>query len=117
MSINGLKVTGFVTKDSGERVDFDSGMRRDTNEGKPRYDLMPLNEVRRLAELYSRGAVKYGEKNWQLADSEKEMNRFKESAFRHFYQWAAGDVDEDHMAAVVFNVFAYEYVKDKMSDG
>jgi hypothetical protein len=36
----------YVTKDSGARVEFDSGMRRDTDEGKPRYDLIPVMPVR-----------------------------------------------------------------------
>ena len=30
----------FLTKDSGKRKDFESGMRRDTQENKPRYDLI-----------------------------------------------------------------------------
>ena len=33
--------SGFVVKDSGVREDFDSGMRRDTEEGKPDYTLLP----------------------------------------------------------------------------
>jgi hypothetical protein len=105
----------FETKDSGERVEFDSGMRRDTDKGKPRYDLIPTMPLRRLAELYARGAEKYGDSNWQLADSEQEMNRFRASAFRHFEQWRNGDTDEDHAIAVVWNVFAYLYVEEKLA--
>ena len=30
--------TVYTTKDSGKRVEFDSGMKRDTQDGKPRYD-------------------------------------------------------------------------------
>jgi hypothetical protein len=32
-------------------------------------------------------------------------------------QWATGEVDEDHMAAVAFNLMAYEYVKWKLDEG
>lgn len=53
--------------------------------------------------------------NWQLAFSIEEMNRFKASAFRHFVQWWRGDNDEDHAAAVFFNISAYEYVKERIN--
>jgi hypothetical protein len=107
---------GFTTLDSGERVDFPSGMRRDTDKGKPRYDLIPRPMLRRLAELYARGAEKYGDDNWTLADSQAEVDRFQASAFRHFMQWLEGDRDEDHGIAVVFNVFAAETIQAKLTD-
>jgi hypothetical protein len=106
----------FVTKDSGERVNFPSGMRRDTDTGKPRYDLIPRFMLRRVAELYARGAVKYGDDNWQLANSETELTRFQASAFRHFIQWLDGERDEDHGAAVFFNIAAAEHVRAKLEE-
>jgi hypothetical protein len=109
-----LMASEFVTLDSGERVDFPSGMRRDTDAGKPRYDLIPRPMLKRLAELYARGAEKYGDSNWTLADSQAEVDRFKASAFRHFMQWLEGDVDEDHASAVTFNVFAAETIAAKL---
>lgn len=104
----------WVTLDSGERTDYPSGMRRDTDTGKPRYDLIPRPMLTRLAGLYARGAVKYGDSNWMLADSTAEVDRFKASAFRHFMQWLEGDVDEDHASAVVFNIFAAETIGAKL---
>lgn len=116
-------MTAFETKDSGERVEYESGMRRDIQSGKPRFDLLlvdglPYQEqfLTRFAALLSRGAEKYGERNWQLASSEDELNRFKASAHRHFVQWATGEVDEDHAVAVAFNLMAYEYVKWKLEN-
>lgn len=106
----------FETKDSGKRIDYPSGMRRDIADNKPRYDLIPLAPLRRVAELYARGAIKYGDRNWQLANSPEELERFKASAYRHFMQWANGEVDEDHMSAVVFNLFAYEVTKEKLGE-
>ena len=100
----------YITKDSGERIEWESGFRRDTNKGKPRYDLIPHECLKELAELYSRGAEKYGSENWKKAETEEEINRFIESAFRHFYQFIAGEDDESHMAATVFNLFAYRYL-------
>lgn len=113
---------GYVTKDSGKRQEYPSGMRRDTQEGKPRFELtladdMPYSEQlwTRFAALMARGAEKYGDKNWQLADSREELDRFKGSALRHLMQWFNGEIDEDHAAATVYNLMAGEYVKWKMS--
>jgi len=106
----------YTTKDSGKRVDFKSGMRRDTDDGKPRYDLIYLPMLTRLAELHARGVAKYGERNWENADSIEEMNRFKASAFRHFIQWAQYEDDEDHASAILFNINAYEATKEKINE-
>lgn len=42
---------------------FKSGAKR--SELKPRYDLIPPDALRRLAQRYTLGAEKYGEFNWQ----------------------------------------------------
>lgn len=103
----------FITKDSGERKEWDSGFRRDTDEGKLRYDLIPVEMLDRLAALYTRGAEKYGDCNWQLAKEPDAIERFKQSAWRHFMDWQAGrNVEEDHSVAVVFNIFAYEWLME-----
>jgi hypothetical protein len=104
----------FVVKDSGAREEYASGMVRDTQDGKPDFLLVrsgPMLE--RWAEHLTKGAAKYGLDNWTLASSEEELRRFRSSAARHFEQWLAGDRDEDHAAAVFFNVNASEYVLDK----
>lgn len=110
----------WETKDSGARQEYESGMRRDLQEGKPRYDLC-LSPVEyedqlltRWAALMARGADKYGEKNWQLADSWEEHDRFVASGLRHMMQWVMGERDEDHAAAVCFNLMACEYLKKKL---
>lgn len=110
----------FVTKDSGKREEYASGMRRDTQDGKARHDLLYAEGVpykgqflTRVAELLDRGAEKYGARNWEKATGDDEMARFKASAARHLAQWMAGDIDEDHAAAVVFNLMAYETTKWK----
>lgn len=104
----------FVTKDSGAREQFQSGMQRDTQEAKPRYDLIWRPGLKRLAYLYYRGSLKYNERNWQKANSQSELDRFVASANRHFEQWFEGDRTEDHMAAVIFNLFGAEYVLARM---
>jgi len=110
----------FITKDSGTRQEYKSGMRRDLQDNKPRYDLLiPLgsgdNLLKRWAELMERGMTKYGYRNWELANSEEELIRFKASAWRHFVQAMSGEEDEDHFAAVCFNLNAIIFLQDKLN--
>ena len=110
----------FGLKDSGERKQFDSGMVRDVTTGKPEIHRVydgPMLE--RWAMHITKGGIKYpdvkpGVPNWTLADGEEELARFKNSAARHFFQWMRGDTDEDHAAAVFFNLNGYEYLKLKL---
>lgn len=110
----------FQVKDSGTRKQFDSGMVRDTQEGKIdwwRVYVGPM--LKRWAIHVTKGATKYpdvkvGTPNWTLAAGEEELFRFKASAARHFAQWLEGDMDEDHAAAVMFNINGHEYVKEKL---
>lgn len=105
----------FETKDSGKRQEFATGMVRDITEGKARYDLVYMPLLKRWAELMGRGAVKYGEKNWEKASTQEELDRFKQSAIRHFFQWFNGEnPEEDHAAAVLFNISGAEYVSGRI---
>ena len=109
-----FKQPGFVIKDSGEREEFKSGMVRDIAAGKIDYTLITDGPMfKRWAEHLTKGAVKYTKRNWKKASGEAEYNRFRESAFRHFMQWYYGDTDEDHAAAVYFNINGVEYLKEK----
>lgn len=112
---------GYVTKDSGVRQEYDSGMVRDTQEGKPMFALLlpvgvPFDEqfLTRCAALMTRGMAKYGLRNWEKANSKEELERFKESGLRHHMQHLAGETDEDHAAAVFFNLLAQITVEYKL---
>ncbi len=105
----------FVVKDSGKRQEFDSGMRRDVTDEKPDFSLVfdgPL--LRRWAQHLTNGAKKYSKRNWMKAASQEEYERFKESAARHFCQLMAGETDEDHYSAVVFNLNGMLYTAAKL---
>lgn len=105
----------FEVKDSGTRQQFESGMVRDTVGDKIDWGLIvdgPM--MKRWAEHLTKGAVKYSSRNWMKAEGEPELDRFRASAFRHFMQWYLGETDEDHAAAVFFNINGTEYVKEKM---
>lgn len=105
---------GFEIKDSGQRKQM-AGMVRDVADDKIKYHLVfdgPMLE--RWAAHLTKGAKKYSERNWMGARTEEERARFIESAVRHFVQWLRGDRDEDHAAAVLFNINGAEYVQDKL---
>jgi hypothetical protein len=113
---------GFTTKDSGKRQEFETGMRRDTQDNKPRFDLIspllvPYSEqmLTRWAELMARGALKYDDRNWEKACTQQELDRAMASAVRHFYQWQCGETDEDHAAACYFNIQLAEYIKWRLN--
>lgn len=55
-----------------------------------------------------------GSGNWKKASTREEADRFRASALRHCIQWYVGETDEDHGAAVYFNISGYEMVKEKM---
>jgi len=105
----------MAIKDSGKREQL-GGMVRDTSEDKVRYDLVfdgPMFE--RWAKHLTDGAKKYEARNWTKAYTEKERERFRESAVRHFIQWLRGDTDEDNAAAVFFNINGHEHVKEYLA--
>lgn len=105
----------FVIKDSGKRQQFESGMQRDVSTDKILWHLVASGPLlRRWAEHLTAGAKKYDADNWMKARGHEEMARFRESAFRHFMQWYNGDRDEDHAAAVFFNINGAEYVRDQI---
>lgn len=47
-----------VTKDSGKREEFETGARRDTSEGKPRFDLIPIEILDLIQQSYGGGEMK-----------------------------------------------------------
>ena len=111
----------YITKDSGKRQTYKSGMNRDIQEGKPRFDLLlPENQkysetlLYRWAMLMERGAKKYNARNWEKANSIEELERAKASCYRHFIQAMQGEDDEDHFAGIIFNLNTIIYLMDKL---
>jgi hypothetical protein len=98
-------------------------MVRDTTEDKIDYLNVRFGPMlKRWAAHLTKGRLKYpdpqpGVPNWTLASGEEELQRARQSAARHFEQWLAGDQDEDHAAAVYFNINLAEYVKDQQTAG
>lgn len=89
--------------DSGERESFKTGSVRDAQVGKGRFDLVPPEAMLRLAQHYENGAAKYGDRNWEKG---QPVSRYISSAIRHLFKYLLGMRDEDHLAAVAWNVFS-----------
>ena len=102
----------FEIKDSGKREEYTGGMVRDITADKIDYTLVLDGPMfQRWVEHMTNGAKKYEKRNWMRAKGKSEKDRFRESAFRHFMQWYNGEVDEDHAAAVFFNINGVEYIE------
>lgn len=102
----------MITKNSGDNITYECWAKRENKQWKPRYDLIPLDCLKRLAELYARWAEVYWDRNWENWDLEY-AEKSKSSAWRHFVQYMDWETDEDHMAAVCWNLFAIEHLKNK----
>jgi hypothetical protein len=106
-------------KDSGERVTFASGSMRDPSTGKIKWSRITFGPMmRRWAQHLTTAEAKYpdpkpGLPNFMLIETEEELIRYKESAFRHFMSWFNDETDEDHASAVFFNINGVEIIKDK----
>lgn len=101
-------------KDSGEHQEFSTGSRRDTREGKGRFDLIPPYALKRLAIHFENGAKKYGDRNWEKG---QPLSRYLDSAIRHAFSFLGGDRSEDHLAAMAWNALAYIETEHRINEG
>ena len=105
----------YITKDSGTRREYDTGSVRDKQEGKGFFYLIPAGPLQQLADLYERGARKYGPGNW--SKGQPLMASFYDSAMRHLNQLKAGEPLENHAISVCWNMFAYIWTLEAIEAG
>jgi hypothetical protein len=103
-----------AVKDSGKREDFETGSRRDTREGKGRFDLLSPIVMRRDARHMENGAVKDGDRNWEKG---QPLSRFLDSAMRHLNTYMEGHRDEDHLAAARWNIACMIHTEEMIQRG
>lgn len=99
----------MITKNSGNIETTKGGGMREVKTGKLRYDLLPPHALKRIAGLYTRGAEIYGDRNWEQG---LPLSSLKAAAWRHFMQWNMGETDEDHLAAVCWNLMAVMHFEE-----
>lgn len=83
-----------------------SGRKNDAN--KLRYDLIPPEAWAGLAQVYTIGAVKYGDRNWEQGLA---YGRIYRALLSHLEKWRLGeDYDQEdgqhHLDSVVWNAVA-----------
>ncbi len=84
------------------------------NQGKDRFDLIPNYALEQLAKVLTKGAEKYGERNWERGMA---WSKVMASLERHLHAWKRGeDFDPEtgllHMAHLLTNAtFLLEYYR------
>ncbi len=63
-----------------------TGVKHDS--GKLRLDLIPTEAIRGLGEVFTFGAVKYGDRNWELG---LDPDRVYAALERHLLAWREGE--------------------------
>ncbi len=101
-------------KNSGKRQTFATGAVRDSDETKPRIDLISPFFLERVGERMRTGAKTYGERNYELGIP---ISRSLASLYRHLVKYHAGERDEDHLAGAVCNLVFMIHVEEMVRRG
>lgn len=87
------------------------GKKNDVKDDKTRWELLPLECLEEVARVYTEGAKKYGDNNWQNLDNGYE--RYKGALLRHLYASTIEEFDSEtkvrHEAAIAWNALAMLY--------
>lgn len=78
-----------------------------------RYDLIPIEFVKRLAETYGEGALKYTDHNWWKGFKEKML---LSHGWAHLWMYSSGDRTEDHLAHGSWNFVALAHFQQTRPD-
>ena len=86
--------------------------KRENKDNKIRRDLIPIEQLKKVAERYTEWVTTHWARNrewWDLEFAEI----CKQSCFRHFFSYMNWETDENHFWAIVFNLFAYDFLIEK----
>jgi hypothetical protein len=100
------------------------------NEGKIRYDLIPVEWEEQLAKLLTAGCLKYSDRNWERSVGKPESVEWRQkcyaSARRHIAAWQRGEITDPehkelihHLTAAAWNFLAivfYDIREGKMTN-
>lgn len=87
------------------KPDLANGVKFDDN--KLRFDLIPPRPFIELSKVYTYGASKYADRNWEKG---MKWGRVFAAMMRHIYKWAIGEVYDSesglhHLAHAAFGCF------------
>ncbi len=94
---------------------------RKDDSGKLRYDLIPVGPLQKLAEVYTIGAKKYDDRNWEGGLT---WGRVFGALCRHAFAWWGGEIldpvdGQHHLSSVAWCAFAlmqYEETHPELDD-
>lgn len=87
--------------------------------GKLRWDLLPLDVVEKVVEVYTFGAQKYEPNSWQ--NLEDGLERYYAALLRHLCAWRKGEkIDEEsklnHLSHCAWNILALIYFETRNNE-
>lgn len=95
------------------------GLKNDRKDDKTRWELMPLDCLEDIARVYTEGAKKYGDNNWQ--NLENGYERYKGALLRHLYAAESETFDEEtgcrHLAQAAWNAIALLWISKHVVNG
>ncbi len=92
------------------KTHFSTGAVRDAQDGKEMYvETLSFKALKRYAIYMTAKATKYGPGNWRkgipIESYENSLLRHVQKYFENKYDGGTTELEEDHLAAMVFNVF------------
>lgn len=102
-----------MSDDTKDVTEFSTGAIRDKHAGKGRLDLLPPCAILRLSKHYEKGALLYGEDNWQKGIP---MHSYIDSALRHLMKYVHGCDDEDHLTSVAWNIMCAMWTEEMLPE-
>lgn len=89
-------------------LQMNEGKKNDRKDDKTRWELMPLDCLEDIARVYTEGAKKYRDNNWQ--NLENGYERYKGALLRHLLASETKDIDEEtgcyHLAQCAWNAIS-----------
>lgn len=87
-------------------------VKNDIKDNKLRWDLLPLELVEKIVEVYHFGAKKYAPNTWQ--NLENGYDRYKAALFRHLTAFEKGETHDNesglhHLSHMAWNAIALLY--------
>lgn len=105
-----MKEDGDIIMQDDKRI-FSTGATKNISRGKGRFDLIPCEALVALAKRFEFGIENGHEENGYRKGIPN--NVLFDSAMRHLVQAMNGEYDEDHLAAVMWNVSVLIYNREK----
>jgi hypothetical protein len=108
VSVHGARQTGpdprCLQDDPKDKIGTTAGIKHD--DGKARYDLLPTLPLAELVRVFTIGATKYGDRNWELG-IEDGFARVYAAMQRHAWAWWGGETHDPgdgqhHLASVAW---------------